>query len=253
LTSIVIFDEDISDDNHRKLTAGLQSELMSMASQTVTFASKHKTIESSSLIFDFIRPVSSEFPYQLPIFQALRRKMMKIFQSLHEISSSENMKEKHGIKSEPWDKYLLLDSNYFIPLLCQDIQTSIHEIACFVEFVVFSIENELISMFKIEMNQVRKEFFKFLKTCSTEGINALRKDPKQVDVEAVLTDIDKNVIKHFYIECKMQGWLKEFQDDYEDLFISSSASSQSTLKTEVKPELAPQRTGMIERLFKSLK
>ena len=100
------------------------------------------------------------------------------------------------------------------------------------------------------MKQVRIEFFKFLKTCSSEGLASLMKDPKNLDVDRVINDIDENVIKHFFVECKMQGWLKEFQDDYEELYLSSSVSSQTTLKTEVQPEKAPEGKRFIERIFR---
>lgn len=246
-----MLNEEVTNENQRLLTQGLAAHLKSLVSQTVSFYSENSQLNQKLPRLNFIQPVMTEYPYQIPIFQVLRSRLMKIFYNLKEQHDNEIIKQHHGIKSDPWDKYLLLDSKYYINLLCQDTQMSTVELALFIEFVVFSIENELISMFKIEMPVLRKEFLKFVANCSSLGLSNLMRDPLKVDPIPTLEDIDKNIIKHFYIEAKIQGWLNDYQDDYEDLLHSSTSSQHSTLRTDVKAEKDPASKLFLERIFKS--
>jgi len=245
-----VLNEDVTNENHRLLTQGLASNLKSLVSQTVSFFSENSQLNQMLPRLNFIQPVVTEYPYQMPIFQVLRSRLMSIFSEMKEQHDVEIIREKFGFKSDPWDKYLLLDSKYYINLLCQDTQLTTVELVLFIEFVVFSIRNELISMFKIEMPVLRKEFLKFAATCSSPGLSSLMRDPLKVDPVPTLEDVDKNIIKHFYVEAKIQGWLKDYQDDYDELLQSSTSSKHSTLRTDIKPEKDPTSKLFLERIFK---
>lgn len=250
LTSILVQDEDVTDENFRLFTQGLNVHLKSLVSQVYSFQSDHPDLSKTKPVLNFVQPRFSEYPYQMPVLAELRTRLMTIFKDLKDQHDVEKIKEKFGFKSDPWDKYLLLDSKYYISLLCQDSQMTTVELIAFIEFVVYSVKNELISLFKIEMPLVRKEFLRFLKTCSSHGLALLMRDPEKVDPVKALQDIDESVVKNFYVEAKIQGWLKEYQDDYEELLHSSTAPTQTKLRTEVAPEKEPQTKILMERIFK---
>lgn len=250
LTSILIQDEDVTDENYRLFTQGLNTHLKSLVSQVYNFHSDHPELSQTKPTLNFIQPKFTEYSYQLPIFSLLRNRLMQIFKDLKDQQDIEKIKKNYGFKSDPWDMYLLLDSKYYLNLLCQDSQLTTIELIVFTEFIIYSVKNELISMFKIEMPVLKKEFIKYISTCSSHGLTLLMKDPTNVDPASILQDIDDNIIKNFFVEAKIQGWLKEYKDDYEELLHSSTASTQSTLRTELAPEEDPKGKILMERIFK---
>ena len=108
------------------------------------------------------------------------------------------------------------------------------ELIVYIEFIVYSIKNELISMFKIDMNIVREEFLKFISKQKNHAIASIMKNPEDLEVDKILAEIDEKIVKLFYIEAKMKNWLKDYKDDYEELIFQGPSSEVSKLKSESK-------------------
>ena len=210
--------------------------MKSISSQVYNFSSTHEIIQKNKPILDFLAMSQTNFSYQYPIFKKLREEMMKIFHELKEMTDIEEIRKKFKLPTEPWDQYLYLDSRYFVNLLCQDKQLSTWELACFIEFIVYSIKNELISKFKIDMKTLREEFLKHSKSIYCDTTIEIIKNPETVDPVIALKEIDEKIIKSFYIEAKMNNWLKEYQDDYDELLTHGTASGIQKFKPDMKPE-----------------
>lgn len=248
LTSIVLLDEQLENDTHRMLTLGLGVHMRSISSQVYNFTSLNETIQKNSLVLDFTKICQTTFNYQIPVFQKLREALQKIFTEVKEISDLEEARKVFGIGLEPWDKYLVLDSKYFVKFLCQDLQLSTWETIVFCEFVVYSVRNELISMFKIEMHELKKEFLKYVKGVSCEAMLKIANNPESPDADWILNNIDENVIKRFYVEAKMRNWLKDYKDDYDELMGHTVPSGTQKLVT---PDLKPSEKTVLQQFLES--
>ena len=232
LSSIVLLDEVLDNETHRLLTLGLGVHMRSISTQIYNFTSLNETIQKTRPLLDFTKIPNTRYNYQYPIFQRLREELRKVFSELKEISEIEEIRKGLGITSDPWDRYLILDSKYFIKLLCQETQMSTWELVCFLEFVVYSVKNELVSMFKIDMKELREEFLKYVRESSTEIMTKMIQDPESVDPEWGLNQIDERIIKNFYVEAKMKNWMEEFKNDYDELLNHGTQSEKRKIDSE---------------------
>ena len=248
LTSIMLLDDDSSNETHRILNQGINVHMRSFSSQVYSFESSNEIIKNSWPVLDFMKLSSSPFQYQIPILARLRKEISDLMMKLNELQSVEDIKAKYGMNSDPWDKYLLLDSKFFVRFLCQSEPMEFIQLVFFVEFAIYSLKNELISMFKIDMAELRTELLKHVNKFSEAVVAQLLKDPLGVDVDWALQEIDEKFIKKFYVDAKMQGWLKDFKDDYDDLLSTKSSSEVSTLKTEVKDQGSSRSQKLFEKI-----
>ena len=95
------------------------------------------------------------------------------------------------------------------------------ELIVYIEFIVYSIKNELISMFKIDMNIVREEFLKFISKQKNHAIASIMKNPEDLEVDKILAEIDEKIVKLFYIEAKMKNWLKGLDKSMAQKFVEN--------------------------------
>jgi hypothetical protein len=189
--------------------------MQSISSQVFNFNAEDEVIRRQTPVLDFTN--IGNFLIPLPVYAKLRKELVELFGSLREIKSTEEIRKKYKIGSDPWDKYLLLDSKYFLTLLCQSAPLSIPELTAFLQFILWSVKNETISLFKADLHEVRTEFLSFFKSLDTEVEVRLRKHPESVDAEWALDQINSKIIPRFYDHAKMKGWLRDFKDDYEEL------------------------------------
>lgn len=217
LSSILVLDKDVNDDTHRLMTESINIHMQSISSQVFNFHTEDEVIKRQIPVLDFTNIGNFFIPCQLPVYAKLRKELVKLFVSLKEERSTEEIRKKYKIDSDPWDKYLILDSKYFLTLLCQSAPLSIPELTAFLQFILWSVKNETISMFKADLHEVRAEFLTFFKSLDTEVEVRLRKHPELVDAEWALDQINTKIIPRFYDHAKMKGWLRDYKDDYEEL------------------------------------
>jgi hypothetical protein len=236
LSSIFVLNEDLDNETHRLLTLGLGAHLRSFCSHVYNFGSRNNLINNTEVVLDFTKILQTSYNYQFPIFKKLRNDFLEIFSNLNEMQEAEEIRKIIGIVTDPWEKYLYLDSKYFIKLLCQTHSLKTWELIVFIEFIVYSVKNEMISLFKIDMEVLRTEFLTYIKGLTMEVIGKLISSPDTIDIDWGLRQIDEKIIKIFYIEAKMKDWLRDYQDDYEEPSNSAPKFNLEKLKFPVKEQ-----------------
>lgn len=141
LTSLTLLEENIGDQIHNTLSLGLAVHMRSFVNQVINFESEKKPFKDNSPAIDFTKYKKVPIMSQNPIFQAIRAELLEIFDELKQMQELEDARVKLNIKTEPWDKYLLLDSHFFLKLLNQDSPLAFWEQILFLDFIVYSIKH----------------------------------------------------------------------------------------------------------------
>lgn len=223
------------------------SNAISLADWHLWFGSNRVAFKGSlyidtkpSLDFTIIRDFFGA-TFQPTIIKELRKNLIEIFMKIHEMERVEEAKDRFGITSDPWDKYLLLDSNFFLKLMNHDSVLNVGDQVAFLRFVVYTIEHELAPMIKIDMKSARQEFFNFLKMTNLPRMFRIRNASEEItspeEIASTFDYLDTTINAPFYEYMKQQGNMKPHKEDYEDLMQGSTGAELSKLK---KPDTEPQ-------------
>lgn len=181
--------------------------------------------------------------FQPIIVKELRRRLIEIFLKIHEMESVEEARERFSIPTDPWDKYLLLDSNFFLKLMNHDQALSVGDQVVFLKFVVYTIEHELAPMLKIDMKSARQEFFSFLNMINLPKLYRIRNSSEEIsspeELSLAFEFLDTTINAPFYEYMKQQGNLKPHKEDYEDLMQGTTGAEITKFK---KPDSTQQQT-----------
>jgi hypothetical protein len=165
-----------------------------------------------------------------PIFAVLQEGLREVLTSVRESASAEDIKQRLGMYTEPWDKYLLLDSAYFMPMLNHTKPLGQFQQVLWLRFIAYTVEHELASSIKLTSAQIHAKFFEF--ASHGKGLKQLEKDYLSLDrtsAVVALEKLDEVLNVPFYDELRRDGNLKPYREDYEHLMSGSSDSSTKSL------------------------
>lgn len=127
------------------------------------------------------------------------------------------------VHRDPWERFAILDAEYYLPILINNLYLTQDEQVMIVWFIVYSVENDLISFWDMPQQELvqtflshchqsrffvgEKNVFDFLKI-----YNQSARDSRDSSVGHVLN----HFMEGFYQEMKEQGRLREFKKDYSD-------------------------------------
>lgn len=92
------------------------------------------------------------------LLKFLGKSLQKHLVKLRTESKNEAQFSEYGLKREPWEKYFLLDSQKFLPLLLSREPLGMVEQMIVVHFIVFAL-NEGGWKFFIRMSEINLDFF----------------------------------------------------------------------------------------------
>jgi hypothetical protein len=127
------------------------------------------------------------------------------------------------VHRDPWERFAILDAEYYLPILINNLYLSQDEQALIIWMIVHSVEHDLISYWDLpqqELVQVflrycqenrsiigEKNIFQFLSVYNQSGQQARDKG---------ISHVLNNFMEGFYTEMREQGKLREFKKDYSD-------------------------------------
>ena len=104
------------------------------------------------------------------LLKFLAKNLQKHLRALRSEAKQEAQYTEYGLKREPWEKYILMDSQKFLPLLLSKQHRDLVEQAIIVHFVVFSLNegkifpNTLSRYIFPAISHVRYQIFHFVKS-----------------------------------------------------------------------------------------
>ena len=242
LTGLVILHEDTENATIEYRT--INQNLEAMADRALVFREGRGVLKGMLPSLDF-REQRDRMPsvVQLPVFKQIARKLGVVLDKLVEEQKADEGRAVVGLYTPPWDKYLLLDSRYFLKLMQCGESLSPQELLLFAQFQVYTIEKELSSTFAPEIPIIRSEFMQFIRSLTNSSVTkvlaSLPSLVKPEEITEALALIDKKVNEPFYHSLKLKGMLKDYREDYDDLIVGASSGEMSALDrsatTGVKP------------------
>ncbi|CAG9321097.1 unnamed protein product [Blepharisma stoltei] len=238
LTSVTILEENSEDNIHNTLSLGMAVHMRSFVNQVINFETIKKPFIDNRPSLDFTKGKKIPIIWQHPILQSIRAEFIEIFSDLKQMQELEEARSKLNIKTEPWEKYLLLDSNYFLKLMNQDTPMELWEQIIFLNFCIYVIKNEMVSMIKSDMKIVRNEFLEFIRKSVDTTVNGLKyRISEATDVQDIRKKLNKAINEVFLEELKRKGNLKPHKEDYEELIASSHSTSVEALPKNVNEDI----------------
>ena len=246
MTSLVLADNNKIDITHQLIVMSLEAHLRSLASRVLVF---EPTPQNSMPLVDILRIDTFPASYQVPVFRALHTSFMQVFSQLKEMLSLEELRKKLGVYTDPWDKYLLLDSEYFLKVLNHSSPMRPWEQVVFLQFMLYTIKEEMSSMISLEPQVLAKTFLKFVNRSRAGCISLLKTKLEALGPE-VLPNIDRDVSQEFYDSLKKEGLLKSYKDDYQEAAYAASGSQVEGLPRHKGPEQKTVVRNSMEKILK---
>lgn len=165
-----------------------------------------------------------------PVFLELQDALVKVLNSVRDLALYDEIKQKIGLYTEPWDKYLLLDSAYFMPLFNHSAPLLQFDQLLWLQFLAYTIEEELVSTIKLSPAQILSKFLEFAN--ASKKLRTLRENYLKLDKEGAqlaFAKLNDEINKPFYEELRREGHLKPYREDYEHLMSGSSEAGFRSL------------------------
>ena len=251
LTGLVILHENTENatPEYRVISQNLEAN----ADRALTFQDGKGPMKGMLPSLDF-RQQRDHMPSVVhwPIYKEIARRLGSVLDRLVEEQKAEESRETVGLYSPPWDKYLLLDSRFFLQLMQCGESLSPQDLLLFAYFQVYTIENELASTFQPEIPVIRAEFLQYIRTLSssavTKVLSTLESLVAPAAVSEALSTLDKKVNEPFYKALKVKGMLKDYREDYDDLIIGSGPGQMSAL--DRSESTGPKSREIFKELYK---
>ena len=124
---------------------------------------------------------------------------------------------------DPWDRFLILDAEYYLPILINNLYLSRDEQLLVVYFVLFSVREDLISYWEIPQNELIQDYFAFCRNHNVylgqksifDFLDLLRKNESKKQLGSAETVLD-SLVNNFYVHMKEQGKMRLFKKDYSE-------------------------------------
>jgi len=229
LTSVFLLDENTEDETHSALSFGLGVHLRSLVDRVVNFSSEADLFKEKKPVLEFTKCEWMQVAYLPPILKQLRSEYIQIFKEVQEMKFTEDIRNKLGIFSEPWEKYLLLDSEYYLRLLDQNTPMPQWQQVVFLQYVLNSIKEESVSRLSGSMETIRTHFLEFANNSEDKTLKALKTDIDSVEPGTALENLNTNFNAAFNEYLKQQNLLKSYKEDYDSLMPGHAKGESASL------------------------
>ena len=139
-----------------------------------------------------------------------------------ELATDFNLRELK-LARDVWDRFFILDAEYYLPILMNNLYLSRNEQLLLVNFVLFSVREDLISYWEIPQNELIENYFAFCRNHRVylvqknmfEFLDFLRKNESQNQLKKVKRVLD-SLVADFYTHMRGQGKVRLFKKDYSE-------------------------------------
>lgn len=125
------------------------------------------------------------------------------------------------IERDVWDRYLVLDAEYYLPILINNLFLSANEQVLIIYFVLYSVKKDLIGYLDLPQNDLIKDYFnfcrgfnKFLNEKNVFDFLSFVEKSEFVQNETNLVGLFDFLVESFYEELRQLGKLREYKKDY---------------------------------------
>lgn len=124
---------------------------------------------------------------------------------------------------DPWERFLVLDAQYYLPLLTKTLFLISEVQQVLIWFVVYSVRNDLISFWDIPHDRLAVRLFQFCQEhkvyLNDKSIFDLLALFAASDTPKTSTDLFlvlDQLMDAFYDKARQEGLLRQFKKDYSD-------------------------------------
>ena len=156
-----------------KLLDKTRDELLSLSTAHVNFSNTENNFGLKNIFYGFDK-VPALSHSQNKIMAILRKDVGSLIQSLSIDIKKENGLKELGFHTDPWDRYKILDSEYYLPILANNLFLSLEDQILLVHFVIFMVKTDQISYFEMPSNQLIDEYLEFCKISFLENELSVR-------------------------------------------------------------------------------
>jgi hypothetical protein len=123
------------------------------------------------------------------------------------------------IQRDPWDRYFLLDAEFYLPILINNLFLKVEEQILIVHFVVYMIKTDQISFFNMSQNELVNDSLEFCRSTSKFLNNKNAVEYLEFIMKNNLNDEtgEENLnffSQNFFEDLKRAGKLLPFKKDY---------------------------------------
>ena len=147
--------------------------------------------------------------------------MSRFFNKIRNELTTDSQLKELKIEREQWDRFLILDAEYYLPILTNNLYLSFEEEILTAYFVVYSVRHDLISYWDLSQNELMNEFYGFCKAYNCyldnktifeyfEFLKTTGSNYSREEIESLL----ENLLDKFYQTMKEEGKMREYKKDY---------------------------------------
>lgn len=222
ITSILSITDDEVAEYYVKDQMDLKNMLLSLSNVVVEFDLEDKRFRGMKPLvgmqFQDV-PLNCQWFVQRKLMTRLSDLVVK----LQNDTENYNLQKDLKIHIDPWDYYLVHDSNYFLKFLMNAKDFDYYQQLLQVHFVVKGVEEDVLSFFQEDPDIVTDKYFAFIeefrlndKNTTVEWLKFIR-DNKLEDLEEhhIFDNLDR-VFHMFFLDQKDKGFLLQHKNDYID-------------------------------------
>ena len=203
-----------------KLLDKTRDELLSLSTAHVNFSNTENNFGLKNIFYGFDK-VPALSHSQNKIMAILRKDVGSLIQSLSIDIKKENGLKELGFHTDPWDRYKILDSEYYLPILANNLFLSLEDQILLVHFVIFMVKTDQISYFEMPSNQLIDEYLEFCKISFLENELSVRdhltielQKPKEDQID--LISLIDSYAQRFLVQQQNEGKARLYKKDYFD-------------------------------------
>ena len=203
-----------------KLLDKTRDELLSLSTAHVNFSNTENNFGLKNIFYGFDK-VPALSHSQNKIMAILRKDVGSLIQSLSIDIKKENGLKELGFHTDPWDRYKILDSEYYLPILANNLFLSLEDQILLVHFVIFMVKTDQISYFEMPSNQLIDEYLEFCKISFLENELSVRdhltielQKPNEDQID--LISLIDSYAQRFLVQQQNEGKARLYKKDYFD-------------------------------------
>ena len=220
ITSILSVIEDEVAEYYAKDRMDLSNMLLSQSNVVVEFDLEDKRFRGIKPLVG-LKFQDSALNCQWFVQRAQINRLSDLVVKLQNQRESFQLQTELKIHIDPWDYFLVYDSNYWLKFMINTRTYSYYEQLLLVHFVVKSVEEDIISYFEEDPKIVTEKYFKFIEefknfneTSIIEWLKFIRDNKLEDHEEHHIFDNLDRVFHMFFLDQKDKGFLLKYKKDY---------------------------------------
>jgi len=160
------------------------------------------------------------YTFQWDFSKRLSRRLADIIHKVRQQKNEVKIKSELGFEVDPWDHYLYLDSQYFLPILMTQKPLTPDQQTMLLFFIIRAIENDTIGFFDLSPDDFISKFISFSTSynpASGESLSTFlgiaRGSNNQQSSDA-LEEMLSVFSDSFFDHCKVEGLLLPSKKDF---------------------------------------